>query len=430
VPLAQQVVTSQAIKSLSSDPHDIVKRKWKKGIQRDPTAYSTFTNDKQWENWNRGFVVSTNAQMLPNVLDPTYTPLIGSVDETTFKLEQIYMYDVLNKTVLTNKGKEILRAHHVDRNAQKAYADLCNHYATLTAAVIDAIDTYKYIITAKIEDWRGDTEKFIMHWFEQVCLYKSVAEPEAHMTEQQKIMNLNLAVQSNRELATVDTTFKSMLSMDKSKTPTLEQFRDLLLSTVVTYYDRAHTSKGTRNGSKPPSRQVYAHDAGVTHDSHDNFDINTPLYEVMHNESTRSGYSSAHQPQTTGHKTAPPTHKTAQRKPTLRWDQWKELPDAARQLWDKLDDDDKHVILHYHDPVQPTNPCTHANTMTFVLKLTTMTDSPSLLSMVSTSTNTPDPLPRTGQTTLTTTSSTNSAPSLPLGHPQRMLSPQYSVNTS
>jgi hypothetical protein len=341
----QQVVTSQAMKSMSADPHDIIKREWKKGIRRDPSAYSTFTNNKQWENWNRGFVVTANAQMLPNVLNPTYSPLIGSVDETTFKLEQTYMYNVLNKTVLTNKGKEILRAHHVDRNAQKAYADLCEHYSTSTAAVIDAIDTYKYIITAKIEDWRGDTKKFIMHWFEQVRLYESVAEPEAYMTEQQKIMNLNIAVQSNRELATVDTTFKSMLSMDKTKVPTIAQFKDLLLSAAVNY-DRTQGAKGGRNGSKAPSRQVYSHETEPTYD----FDIDTPLFEVMHAETTRNGNLEAYQSETTDRKPPRPAPTPLQRKPTLRWDQWKELPNAARQLWDKLDDDDKRIILRYHDP--------------------------------------------------------------------------------
>jgi hypothetical protein len=81
----KQVVTSQAMKWMSADPHDtIIKREWKKGIRRDPSAYSTFTNNKQWENWNRGFVVTANTQMLPKVLNPAYTPLIGSVDKTTF----------------------------------------------------------------------------------------------------------------------------------------------------------------------------------------------------------------------------------------------------------------------------------------------------------------------------------------------------------
>jgi hypothetical protein len=123
-----------------------------------------------------------------------------------------------------------------------------------------------------------------MHWFEQVCLYESITESEAHMTEQQKIMNLNLTVQSNCKLATVDTTFKSMLSMDKSKTPMLEQFKDLLLSAVVTY-DRAHASKGGRSGSKA-----------------NEFDIDTPLYKVLHAKTTQNGYLEAYQSETTGHR--------------------------------------------------------------------------------------------------------------------------------
>jgi hypothetical protein len=136
------------------------------------------------------------------------------------------------------------------------------------------------------------------------------------MTEQQKIMNLNLAVQSNQELATVDTTFKSMLSMDKSRTPTLEQFKDLLLSTAVTY-DRAHASKGGCNGSKAPSRQVYAHDIGTTYDTHDDFNINTPLYKVMHTKTTRNRYVKAYQSETTRHKPPQLAPNPTQRKPNL-----------------------------------------------------------------------------------------------------------------
>jgi hypothetical protein len=196
-----QLVSSQAMKSMSADPHDIIRRDWKKGKKRDPSAFPTFTNDKAWENWHHGFVITVNVQMMSNILNPDYKPQDGSIDETAFKLEQTYMYGMLNTVVQTSKGKEILRMHYKDRDAQKVYAELCLHYETSTAAgVIDSTDTYQYLITAKVNDWSGDTEKFIMHWFEQVRLYESTAEEEAHLTDGQKMMLLINAVKDNREL--------------------------------------------------------------------------------------------------------------------------------------------------------------------------------------------------------------------------------------
>jgi hypothetical protein len=238
-----QVVSSQAMKSMSADPHDIIRRDWKKGMKRDPSAFSAFTNDKAWENWHRGFVITVNVQMMSNILDPDYKPQDGSIDDTVFKLEQTYMYGVLNTVVQTSKGKEILRMHYKNRDAQKVYAELCLHYETSTAAVIDSTDTYQYLLTAKVNDWSGDTEKFIMHWFEQVRLYESTAETEAHLTDGQKMMLLINAVKDNRELAAVDTNFKTLLALDPTKKPSLEQYKALLLS-AAGRYDRS-TGKGT-----------------------------------------------------------------------------------------------------------------------------------------------------------------------------------------
>ncbi len=97
---------------MSNDPADIVEREWAKGIKRDPSAFAQFTKDEAWEEWNRSFTTTTKAQMLDNILDPNYVPMAGTVDTTKFRLQQTYMYDVLNKIVQTNHGKSIVRKLH------------------------------------------------------------------------------------------------------------------------------------------------------------------------------------------------------------------------------------------------------------------------------------------------------------------------------
>ena len=413
----QYAVTTQSLKAMSADPIEIVRREWKKGIKRDATAYQNFTTDKQWENWNRGFVLTTHAQMMQDVLNPTYKPNAGSVDDATFQLQQVFMYDVLNKVVQTSKGKELLRSHHKTFNAQKVYELLCTHYQTSTAADIAAQDTYQYIITARIDAYRGTAEQFIMHWFEQVRLYEETSETEAHLTGPQKKTLLVLAVASNPDLAQIDNNYNTMLSLDPTMKPSIDQYRSLLLSAAVKYDRRTGSVK------KNPVRQVYAHDNTYADDADLTFDIDTPHYDVMKAEAESR-----------------PATRTLDSNPrrtaTLRWDQWKDLPDGARKLWDTLDDDDKHVILRYHDPNRPKNTRVQASYHDISNEVN---DADGFTQLVVYGVNqhqarlhkssTDASTVATGNTTISTkTPSIASDKGLPPGHPQRMLSQQYSVN--
>jgi hypothetical protein len=122
--LVQQATTplnaphSNSGKALSMDPIGIFHRKWSKSIKRDTNAYTIFKEDHQWENWHREFTVTARSQQMDNILDDEYTPIAKSLDEAKFKQQQIYMYDVLNKMVKMIYGKEILRRHHNELNAQ------------------------------------------------------------------------------------------------------------------------------------------------------------------------------------------------------------------------------------------------------------------------------------------------------------------------
>jgi hypothetical protein len=96
--------------------------------------------------------------------------------------------------------------------------------------------TYLYdapsdVITFKINKWHGDTEKFIVHWFEQVCLYESNVQKKAHLTNDQKMMILLTACKENCELSTIDDVFKALLALDPIQFPcSLEQYDALLLN--------------------------------------------------------------------------------------------------------------------------------------------------------------------------------------------------------
>jgi hypothetical protein len=144
----------------------------------------TFVNDNVLENRNYAFVNTANKQMISNVLDPDSITQVESIDAIPLQLEQIYLYD--------------------------APSD---------------------VITSKFNKWHGDTEKFIVHWFKQVCLYESTVQKKAHLTNDQKMMLLITACKENCELWNIDNVFKALLALDPIQLPcSLEQYNALLLN--------------------------------------------------------------------------------------------------------------------------------------------------------------------------------------------------------
>jgi hypothetical protein len=116
------------------------------------------------------------------------------------------------------------------------------------------------------------------------------------------------------------------------------------------------------------------------------------------------------------------------------------MPDAACQLWDKLDDNDKRTILRYHDPNRPKTQRVEGNYHDIREEVD---DDDGFIQVVVYGVNRhsqskrPPPSVDTGstfagQTTIASTSTpaasvnTNLTP----GHPQRMFLPAYSVNTN
>jgi hypothetical protein len=85
-------------------------------LKKEPLDDPTFVNDNVLENRNYAFVDTANKQMILNVLDPDSITQVESIDAIPLQLEQTYLYD--------------------------APSD---------------------VITAKINEWHGDTGSSIVH---------------------------------------------------------------------------------------------------------------------------------------------------------------------------------------------------------------------------------------------------------------------------
>ena len=109
----------------------------KKHIKFNQTLFPTQKDEKYQDSWHQSFVNQFRAQDLEEIINPNYRPQTVEEQEI-FEWKQKWTYAVLESKVLVSKGKEIVRCHDVDANAQLAYKELLAHHTSSTLAEIDA----------------------------------------------------------------------------------------------------------------------------------------------------------------------------------------------------------------------------------------------------------------------------------------------------
>jgi hypothetical protein len=82
----------------------------------------TLKQDKQWDVWQRATIAQARAQDLSEVLNGNYVPVIPT-DQALFCEKQKYMYAVFERTLLSDKGKALVREHTANFNAQHVYSN-------------------------------------------------------------------------------------------------------------------------------------------------------------------------------------------------------------------------------------------------------------------------------------------------------------------
>jgi len=140
---------------------------FKKSMKRDPSVFPILKREEYNDQWHRTFINQARAQDISEVLDPKYVPT-NADEKELFQEKQKYVYAILDKCVETAKGKAILRKYEDDFDAQMAYTELLQHHLSSTKAKHNATQLMTYFSSARIEDWNGTTENFILHWQDQM----------------------------------------------------------------------------------------------------------------------------------------------------------------------------------------------------------------------------------------------------------------------
>jgi hypothetical protein len=127
-----------------------------------------------------------------------------------------------------------------------------------------------------VENWKGTTLSFILHYQEQIWLYDQLQPPNEQTSDHAKMIYLQNVVYAIEELRSVQTT-GSQIALANGTVPTYKDYEALLKSAASTY-DQAHAP--VKHQPTRSAKRTDIWDANVTESFHEayefGFDIDTP----------------------------------------------------------------------------------------------------------------------------------------------------------
>ena len=214
------------------------KAEFMKGIKRDITSFPMLKSEEHWDSWNHTMHAVARTQDVAVVLDNNYTPTTSD-DIELFQAKQEYMYTVFECTVQISKGKDLVRQHETDFDAQTLYADLLDYLKHSTKGLLAAADILAYLTSARLtpDHWKGTAHDCLLHWKDQMRQYENLVDSADHLTGNVKRTLLESSVHPLNELCHV----KAESDQHYTRTGTaltFEQYESLLISAAITYDEK------------------------------------------------------------------------------------------------------------------------------------------------------------------------------------------------
>ena len=173
---------------------------FKKGTKRDASVYPIFKNDKYCDTFQRSFLANLKAQGLHDVADPDHDPENGDIyEKELFKGKQSFVYSVLDTSLQTEKGREMVKEFEGD--ARSIILKLHHYHTKSNVAQHDIITLTTDITNLTLNDsWKGTVRLFLSHFKEKLRLLDSLVPVSDQLPETTRITFLQRAVQQNHDL--------------------------------------------------------------------------------------------------------------------------------------------------------------------------------------------------------------------------------------
>eukprot|EP00984_Skeletonema_dohrnii_P010861 scaffold4264_cov125-Skeletonema_dohrnii-CCMP3373.AAC.1 len=145
---------------------------FRKNIKMDASTYPILADDAAWHAFVQEWTALCVLYEIKDVLDPNYIPPLDKID--LFKAHQSFLMTVMMAKIKTTRGKEIVRNHVANNDAQAAWKDLVEYYRgpgsilskqrgdDLYAKLNTAIPGDKLVhLTNEISEWEKDYAEFL-----------------------------------------------------------------------------------------------------------------------------------------------------------------------------------------------------------------------------------------------------------------------------
>ena len=228
------------LSSTATEPRNTSNQKlitFGKGIKWEETAYPTLKDERYFDSFSRSLYITAKSHECEEVLDPEYTT--SNSEKDFFDAEQVYMFSVLDKHLLTDMGKTILRKYVHTTDAQSVWKDFQEHMKSSSKGAFEKRRLTQYVTNTVLDDnYKGTTEQFVQHCNEQFRQLEEILEESEHFSPQIKLQSLQNAVIPINDLRIVETLdeFQSITTgYGRSSSLKNQAYYDLLINACVRY---------------------------------------------------------------------------------------------------------------------------------------------------------------------------------------------------
>ena len=227
--------SSSATKLRSTSNQKLVS--FRKGIKREEASYPTLKDERYFDSFSRSLYITAKSHECDEVLDPEYTH--SNSEKELFEAKQIFMFSVLDKHLLTDMGKTVVRKYVHTRDAQSVWRDFQEHMKSSSKGVSEKRRLTQYVTNTVLDDnYKGTTEQFVLHFNEQFRQLEEISEESEHFPPQIKLQLLQNAVRPINDIRIVETLDElQSITTGYGRSSSLEYqtYYDVLINACVRY---------------------------------------------------------------------------------------------------------------------------------------------------------------------------------------------------
>ena len=168
--------------STATEPRNTSDQKlasFRKSIKWEETSYPILKDERYFDSFSRSLYITAKAHGGDEVLDPEYTP--SNSEKELFEAKQIFMFSVLDKHLLTDMGKTIVRKYVQITDAQSVWKDFQEHMKSSSKGASEKRRLTQYVTNTVLDDnHKGTTEQFVLHLNEQFRQLEEISEESEH----------------------------------------------------------------------------------------------------------------------------------------------------------------------------------------------------------------------------------------------------------